>query len=61
MILKSQFLDGKKGKYYNQIAWVKNDNGSVTQIWDIFNNKHEKILEVFKGIYKKLLKPLRIK
>ncbi len=27
MILKSQLLDGKKGKYYNQITWVKNDDG----------------------------------
>jgi len=50
-----------KGKHYNQITWVKNDDGSVTQIWDIFNNKHEKVQEVFKGIYKKLLKLLRIK
>jgi len=56
MILKSQLLDGKKGKYYNQITWVKNDDGSVTQIWDIFNNKQEKVREAFKGIYKKTVK-----
>ena len=56
MILKSQLLDGKKGKYYNQITWVKNDDGTVTQIWDIFNNKDEKIQEAFKGIYKKTVK-----
>ena len=56
MILKSQLLDGKKGKYYNQITWVKNDDGTVTQIWDIFNNKDEKTQEAFKGIYKKIVK-----
>jgi len=56
MILKSQLLDGKKGKYYNQITWVKNDDGSVTQIWDIFNNNNEKLQEAFKGIYKKTVK-----
>ena len=56
MILKSQLLEGKKGKYYNQITWVKNDDGSVTQIWDILNNNNEKLQEAFKGIYKKTVK-----
>jgi len=56
MILKSQLLDGKKGKYYNQITCVKNDDGSVTQIWGIFNNNNEKLQEAFKGIYKKNVK-----
>ena len=48
MILKSQLLDGKKGKYYNQITWVKNEEGSVTQIWDILiinTKKHKKHLK----------------
>ncbi len=56
MILKSQLIEGEKGKYYNQITWVKNDDGSVTQIWDIFNNNNEKLQEAFKGIYKKKVK-----
>ena len=56
MTLKSQLLEGKKGKYYNQITWVKNDDGSVTQIWDILNNNNEKLQEAFKGIYKKTVK-----
>jgi len=56
MILKSQLIEGKKGKYYNQITWVKNDDGSVTQIWDILNNNNEKLQEAFKGIYKKTVK-----
>jgi len=56
MILKSKLLEGKKGKYYNQITWVKNNEGSVTQIWDIYNNNNDKLQEAFKGIYKKNVK-----
>ena len=56
MILKSQLLEGKKDKYYNRINWVNNDDGSVTQIWDILNNNNEKLQEAFKGIYKKTVK-----
>lgn len=56
MILKSDLIEGKKGKYYNQITWVKNDDGTVTQIWEIFNTNNEKLQEAFKGIYKKTVK-----
>jgi hypothetical protein len=56
MILKSNLLDGQKGKYYNQITWVKNDDNTVTQTWDILNEKGEKTQEAFKGIYKKTVK-----
>ena len=56
MILKSKLLEGKKGKYFNQITWVKNNDGSVTQIWDIYNNNNDKLQEAFKGIYKKIVK-----
>jgi len=31
MILKSKLLASKKGNYYNQITWMKNDDNSVTQ------------------------------
>jgi len=56
MVLKSELLNGKQGKYYNQITWQKNDDTSVTQTWSIFNEKDEKIQEAFKGIYKKNVK-----
>jgi len=56
MVLKSEMIDGKQGKYYNQITWQKNDDASVTQTWGIFNEKGEKIQQAFKGIYKKNVK-----
>ena len=56
MILKSELLDGKKGKYYNQITWTKNTDGSVTQVWNIFSEKNKKMQEAFRGIYKKSVK-----
>lgn len=55
MVLKSELLKGEKGNYYNQISWITNKNGTVTQLWEIFNEKKEKISESFRGIYKKKL------
>ena len=53
MVLKSELTTGSKGNYYNQITWTKNDDGSVTQRWDILNEKGETINKAFEGIYKK--------
>lgn len=55
MILKSKLLDGKRGKFYNQISWFENNDGSVTQLWETFNEGNDKIGELFRGIYKKKL------
>ena len=56
MILKSELINGEKGVYYNQITWTKNADGSVTQVWDIFDEKNKKTQEAFRGIYKKSVK-----
>ena len=56
MVLKSELIHGEKGNYYNQITWTKNKDGSVTQVWDIFNEKNKKTQEAFRGIYKKSVK-----
>jgi hypothetical protein len=53
MILKSELAMGTKGKYYNQITWSKNTNGTVTQRWDILNENGVPISNAFEGIYKK--------
>lgn len=53
MILKSPVINSKKGNYYNVVTWTKNDDGSVTQVWDYMSEEHKKIKEVFRGIYKK--------
>lgn len=53
MILRSEFLQGQKGKYYHQITWTKNEDNTVTQQWDIQNEEHKTINTAFIGIYKK--------
>ena len=53
MILKSPLVQSEKGNYYNVITWTKNNDGSVTQVWDYVNEQRQKIKEVFRGIYKK--------
>ena len=53
MILKSDIIQGKKGKYYNQITWSKNKDNSVTQVWEYFKPDGKLISETFRGIYKK--------
>lgn len=53
MILKSELSTGEKGKYYNQISWTKNSDGSVTQLWDIYDPQGNFLSNAFKGIYRK--------
>ena len=37
MVLRSEVVDGTKGKYFNQITWTKNPDGSVIQNWEILD------------------------
>jgi hypothetical protein len=53
MVLKSKLINSPKGNYYNQIIWSLNEDNSVTQQWDILNEKGELIKDAFKGIYRK--------
>lgn len=53
MTLKSKLVNSPKGKYYNQITWTLNKDGSVTQVWDYIAENDQKLKEVFRGIYKK--------
>jgi len=55
MTLKSELIEGNNKKYYNQISWILNKDGSITQLWEIYNEDEIKISEVFQGIYKKML------
>lgn len=59
MILKSELQKNKNGNFYNQITWVKNDDGTVTQIWDIFDEKGKNTKELFRGKYKKSVKSFK--
>ena len=53
MVLKSNLIESSNGNYYNQITWTKNDDGTVTQLWVILNEKDEIIRTDFEGIYHK--------
>jgi hypothetical protein len=55
MVLKSKLIENAKGTYYNQITWTKNEDDSVTQIWEVLNEHEHPISTSFEGIYK--LKP----
>jgi len=55
MILKSELIIGNNKKYYNKISWTVNNDETITQLWEIYNEKDIKISELFKGIYKKTL------
>ncbi|GAA4308261.1 hypothetical protein GCM10023115_37240 [Pontixanthobacter gangjinensis] len=53
MVLKSEISEGEKGKYYNQITWTKNEDGSVTQLWEIYDLNNKLLDEIFRGTYRK--------
>jgi hypothetical protein len=55
MILKSEITKGQHTNYYNKITWKINNNTTITQLWEIYNENDFKISEVFNGIYKKTL------
>ena len=56
MVLKSNLLKQNGKEFYNQITWFKNNDGTVTQLWETFTPDNKKIAELFRGIYKKKLK-----
>ena len=54
MILKSELLKGKRVDWYaNRITWTKNDDGTVTQLWEIIDKNEKLLSQAFKGIYKR--------
>jgi hypothetical protein len=55
MTLKSDLVTSGTLTYYNQITWTQNNDGSVTQLWERYNEHNSKISQVFIGIYKKTL------
>lgn len=58
MVLKSDLMKGKKVDfYYNQISWAQNSDGTVTQLWEIYDDKGNLLNTVFKGIYYRKLTP----
>ena len=52
MILKSDLVKDKNDNLYsNQITWSKNEDGTVSQLWEIIDKNNQPIKNVFLGIY----------
>ena len=54
MVLKSELLKGQRVDwYYNRITWTDNQDGSVTQLWEILDKDNNPLAVAFEGIYKR--------
>lgn len=54
MVLKSDLTTTSKGKkFYHQVTWTLNEDGSVTQLWESFWEDGTLFQTVFQGIYRK--------
>jgi hypothetical protein len=52
MVLKGVLKKNQNNTFsYNQIKWYKNEDGSVTQLWETFDRNGKLLQRVFKGIY----------
>ncbi|MFT5780120.1 MAG: hypothetical protein ACI837_003081 [Crocinitomicaceae bacterium] len=55
MVLRSELTPGIKVPfYYNQITWTENRDGSVTQLWQIYDEEGNILSTAFEGIYRKV-------
>lgn len=53
MVLKGELLNSEKpDAYYNQITWIPNPDGTVTQIWELYDREDNPQTKVFHGIYR---------
>jgi hypothetical protein len=54
MILRSELMKGRQVDwYYNQIIWTANQDGSVTQLWQMLDQEDNVLSTAFKGIYRR--------
>lgn len=51
MILRSDMVNTKDSNYYNQITWSENKDGTLTQLWQVFDTSNKPLQILFKGIY----------
>lgn len=50
MVLQSEH---KPGEVHNKITWTLNDDGSVTQLWEVLDANGKVTQKAFEGIYRK--------
>ena len=54
MILQSELMPGQRVDFYrNRITWTANDDGTVTQLWEILDKDGKVLQTAFEGIYKR--------
>ena len=54
MVLRSSVEKDQEGNsYYNQISWGRNQDGTVTQLWELYEENGKLIRQLFMGIYHK--------
>lgn len=54
MELQSAMTKNAKGiVIYHQISWTPQTDGSVIQLWEVFDENNQKINELFRGIYRR--------
>ena len=52
MVLQSELQKGTRVDwFYNQISWTPNENGTVTQLWEIYDKQGNLLQTAFLGIY----------
>lgn len=57
MVLRSALITGDKVDfYYNQISWIPKPDGSVHQVWEVYDDEHHLLQTAFHGVYTRKLK-----
>jgi len=51
MVLRSDIIAHPKSNYMNQITWKSQDNGTVTQTWDLIDENGQLLRTIFHGVY----------
>ncbi len=51
IVLRSELIRHPNQVYYNQITWTPLQNGTVHQIWEIYNETDDLIQTIFFGVY----------
>ena len=51
MVLLSEMTEAKGKQYYNQVSWIPNDDGTVKQVWEVYDAKDQLLQTLFIGIY----------
>lgn len=51
MVLKGDLKKEKEQWVYDQITWSQNQDGTVSQLWEVFDKNDKRIKTLFLGIY----------